>query len=115
MSQNWIEFKENFYFDNKTEFSIDLGNIGINKEVKKDFEKKFEKVFKDMQALESGSIANPDENRMVGHYWLRTPSLAPNNEIKECIEKTIKDIKETINSLYSLFLLLFINWLKVIR
>ena len=29
--------------------------------------------------------------------------------------ETIKDIKETINSLYSLFLLLFINWLKVIR
>lgn len=101
MSQNWIEFKENFYFDNKTEFSIDLGNIGINKEVKKDFEKKFEKVFKDMQALESGSIANPDENRMVGHYWLRTPSLAPNNEIKECIEKTIKDIKEFANNVHS--------------
>ena len=29
--------------------------------------------------------------------------------------ETVKDIKETINSLYSLFLLLFINWLKVTR
>ncbi|HLX52273.1 MAG TPA: hypothetical protein VKS82_28425 [Streptosporangiaceae bacterium] len=30
-----------------------------------------------MAALEAGGIANPDENRMVGHYWLRAPALAP--------------------------------------
>ena len=30
-----------------------------------------------MSELENGSIANPDENRMVGHYWLRSPDLAP--------------------------------------
>ena len=29
-----------------------------------------------MAALEKGAIANPDENRMVGHYWLRAPDLA---------------------------------------
>ena len=33
-----------------------------------------------MTALESGSMANPDEQRMVGHYWLRTPELAPTPE-----------------------------------
>ena len=27
-----------------------------------------------MEALEAGAIANPDENRRVGHYWLRAPS-----------------------------------------
>ena len=30
-----------------------------------------------MAALEAGSIANPDEDRAVGHYWLRSPDLAP--------------------------------------
>ena len=34
-----------------------------------------------MDALEKGAIANPDENRMVGHYWLRDPELAPTPEI----------------------------------
>ena len=29
-----------------------------------------------MRLLEAGAIANPDEHRMVGHYWLRTPDLA---------------------------------------
>ena len=30
-----------------------------------------------MQALEAGAVANPDEGRRVGHYWLRAPELAP--------------------------------------
>ena len=29
-----------------------------------------------MAALEAGAIANPDEKRMVGHYWLRAPRRA---------------------------------------
>ena len=32
------------------------------------------KAFEAMDALEHGAIANPDEHRMVGHYWLRAPS-----------------------------------------
>jgi len=47
-----------------------------------------------MAALESGAIANPDENRMVGHYWLRTPSLAPTPEIRKEIEDTVVQIKD---------------------
>lgn len=42
-----------------------------------------------MRRLESGAIANPDENRMVGHYWLRNPSLAPSEELKREIETTL--------------------------
>ena len=36
-----------------------------------------------------GAIANPDEKRMVGHYWLRAPDLAPTPEIAAEIRKTI--------------------------
>ncbi len=50
-------------------------------------------AFRDMDALEKGAIANPDENRMVGHYWLRNPDLAPTPEIAAEIRKTIADIK----------------------
>lgn len=46
-----------------------------------------------MAALEKGAIANPDENRMVGHYWLRTPDLAPTPAIAAEIRKTIADVK----------------------
>jgi glucose-6-phosphate isomerase len=35
------------------------------------------KAFADMKLLEAGGIANPDEKRMAGHYWLRNAELAP--------------------------------------
>jgi glucose-6-phosphate isomerase len=50
-------------------------------------------AFREMDALEKGAIANPDENRMVGHYWLRAPDLAPTPEIAAEIRKTVADIK----------------------
>jgi glucose-6-phosphate isomerase len=46
-----------------------------------------------MDDLESGAIANPDENRMVGHYWLRAPELAPTSEMTFAIRDTIVGIK----------------------
>jgi glucose-6-phosphate isomerase len=40
-----------------------------------------------MAALEAGAIANADERRMVGHYWLRAPELAPSAELRAEIRK----------------------------
>jgi glucose-6-phosphate isomerase len=47
-----------------------------------------------MNELEGGAIANPDENRMVGHYWLRDPERAPSEEITSAIQKTIVKVKD---------------------
>ncbi|MFQ5462003.1 MAG: glucose-6-phosphate isomerase [Phycisphaerae bacterium] len=42
-----------------------------------------------MDMLEQGGKANASENRMVGHYWLRDPSIAPDHtiaaDIRSCI------------------------------
>lgn len=46
-----------------------------------------------MDRLERGGIANPDENRMVGHYWLRKPELSPTPEIAAEIRDTVQQIK----------------------
>jgi glucose-6-phosphate isomerase len=46
-------------------------------------------AFADMRALEAGEIANPDEGRKVGHYWLRDASLAPTTELKGEVEEGI--------------------------
>ena len=43
-----------------------------------------------MAALESGAIANPDEGRRVGHYWLRNSALAPTAEMKAEIDETLE-------------------------
>ena len=50
------------------------------------------KAFDAMEELEKGSIANPDENRMVGHYWLRAPELAPDPAITRTIRETLAAI-----------------------
>lgn len=50
-------------------------------------------AFVAMDALEKGAIANPDENRMVGHYWLRAPELAPTPEMTAELRQTVADIK----------------------
>ena len=59
------------------------------------------KAISSMNELESGAIANPDENRMVGHYWLRNPELAPNEELTHAICETLLKVKDVTNSVHS--------------
>ena len=54
---------------------------------------KIHKAFADMVAVEAGAIANPDEGRMVGHYWLRNADLAPNEQLKKAIVGPIAALK----------------------
>ena len=53
----------------------------------------FPAAFLAMEALEAGAIANPDENRRVGHYWLRAPERAPDAETRSAIETTLARVK----------------------
>ncbi|ATB30484.1 glucose-6-phosphate isomerase [Melittangium boletus] len=48
-----------------------------------------DKAFDAMEALEKGAIANPDEQRRVGHYWLRAPELAPEPALTREVQDTI--------------------------
>jgi glucose-6-phosphate isomerase len=47
------------------------------------------RAFDAMEALEAGGLANPDEARMVGHYWLRAPERAPSAAIRRAIEENL--------------------------
>ncbi len=44
-----------------------------------------EHAFQAMANLEAGAIANPDEGRQVGHYWLRAPEFAPTTAQRDAI------------------------------
>ena len=54
----------------------------------------WEDTFSQMEALEAGGISNPDEQRLVGHYWLRDPSRAPTIELAEQIGATSAEVIE---------------------
>jgi glucose-6-phosphate isomerase len=49
-------------------------------------------AFDAMSALESGAVANADEKRRVGHYWLRAPDLAPEPAIADAIRGTLRRV-----------------------
>jgi glucose-6-phosphate isomerase len=55
-------------------------------------QERVDRALADMAALESGAIANPDEGRRVGHYWLRDSCLAP-AELATEIERDLRDVK----------------------
>jgi glucose-6-phosphate isomerase len=93
--QGWWERFQKYY----TEFpeiglALDLSRMNVDNTFFAAMEPRMQKAFADMAALESGAIANPDEKRMVGHYWLRNPALAPTPEIRKEIEETFKRIKD---------------------
>src|ERR1051325_5596693 len=73
--------------------AVDLSRMNFPEDFFPSMNARMEKAFEAMRQLEQGAIANPDENRMVGHYWLRNPSLAPTPDIRREIEENIANIK----------------------
>ena len=93
--QEWWERFQKYYTEfSKLGLAVDLSRMNVDDAFFAAMESRVQKAFADMAALEKGAIANPDENRMVGHYWLRNPALAPTPEIRREIEETLVRIKE---------------------
>ncbi len=80
---------------------LDISRMQFDDEFLNRMEPAMQEALSAMQILESGAIANPDENRMVGHYWLRTPSLAPADEIRLQIETTIDRIETFVSAIHA--------------
>lgn len=89
----WQRYQKWLYFQEGLGFYLDVSRMRFDDAFVKKMQPKFDKAFADMAELEKGAIANPDEDRMVGHYWLRNPKLAPTPELEEDIIKTIEQIE----------------------
>src|SRR6195256_6385076 len=92
-SSLWQRFQQYFLRYDDLGFSIDISRMKFPDDFFQKMGSKMDKAFAAMRDLEAGGIANPDEKRMVGHYWLRKPALAPNAELRAEIEKTNARIK----------------------
>ncbi len=73
--------------------SLDFSKLPLDDAFLASMQGKVERAFADLKALEAGAIANPDEGRMVGHYWLRNSDLAPTPELKAAIDLPLADVK----------------------
>jgi glucose-6-phosphate isomerase len=85
--QNWL------YYHEGLGIYLDVSRMRFDDSFVDTLRPKFDKAFRDMAALEAGAIANPDENRMVGHYWLRDSDLAPTPELQQEIVETLERIE----------------------
>ena len=85
----WKRFCNLLFFDQDLGLWLDISRMSLTASNLESLKGPFEKAFISMDNLEKGSIANPDENRQVGHYWLRNPHVAPSQEISDSIAKEI--------------------------
>ena len=88
----WKNFQKCYTSYPELGLSLDLSRMGFPNGLAETMVPQFQKAFTAMADLEKGSIANPDEKRMVGHYWLRNPALAPSPEIRKEIESALANI-----------------------
>ena len=76
MSPNWQRYQEFLCVVDTLGITLDVSRMGFTKAWMDGMAPKLGQAFDAMEALERGKIANPDEKRRVGHYWLRAPELA---------------------------------------
>jgi glucose-6-phosphate isomerase len=100
-SFTWDRFRHYLIENTELGFRLDVSRMDFGDSDLEQLSPKLELAFSAMEALESGAIANPDENRQVGHYWLRAPELAPEAALGSEIEKTLLQIKEFAAKIHS--------------
>ncbi len=91
--QLWQRFQEHYIDFPQLGLALDLSRMSFPNDFFTSMKDRIQKAFSEMAELEHGAIANPDERRMVGHYWLRNPALAPTPEIRRGIEEMILAVK----------------------
>src|SRR5213082_1326393 len=94
MNSLWQRFQKYFLRYNDIGFAIDISRMRFADDFLRSMGARAQKAFSEMRQLEAGAIANVDERRMVGHYWLRNPGLAPNASLRNDIEETNARIKK---------------------
>lgn len=89
----WERYKRHYCSAPAIGLGLDISRMGFDASFFSKMAGPMERAFEEMAELERGGIANADESRMVGHYWLRAPELSPNEEIAGAIRDTVSRIK----------------------
>ena len=98
--QLWERYKSRLYHDAELDLSVDTSRMNFPEGFLEEMEPRLQRAYAEMEELEKGGIANPDEERMVGHYWLRAPELAPDPPLSEEIQATLASVKAFASSVH---------------
>ena len=83
----WQRFQALLWHNSELGIWLDPSRMNLTEENLQALEPRFAEAFQAMAALEAGAIANQDEGREVGHYWLRDPDRAPTPEARQLIRR----------------------------
>lgn len=97
----WHRFRKYYREFPTLGLSIDVSRLNFPDDFLERMSAPIQKALIAMAELEKGAISNPDEKRMVGHYWLRRPALAPTATIREEIEKTLNSVEAFASKVHS--------------
>ena len=67
----WEQYKSMLFDDPDLGVRLDLSRMNLPPGALEAAQGLLAPAYAAMDSLEAGGIANPDEKRMVGHYWLR--------------------------------------------
>ena len=99
-SVTWQNFQQHYLDLPELGIALDTSRMNVPDKLPNELEILFRNAFQQMENLEKGGIANPDENRMVGHYWLRNPELAPSQDIQTVISSTLEKIQNFVAEIH---------------
>lgn len=92
-SELWSRYNELRIADAELGIELDVSRMRFPSSLFDKMSGEIGRAFSEMSELEAGSLANADEQRMVGHYWLRAPELAPDADLRDSIVETAARIK----------------------
>jgi glucose-6-phosphate isomerase len=73
--------RDGLFIDPGQNISVDINSVRLDDLFIRRMRPALSRALESMRVLEAGAVANVDEQRMVGHYWLRSPDLAPTGDI----------------------------------
>jgi len=94
----WERFCGGFYSNPHIGLTLDLSQMGMSPDTIAKATTRMQAAFGAMDRLEAGDIANADEKRMVGHYWLRAPHRAPTG-LAHKIQEVVDDVEAFAKSI----------------
>jgi len=92
-TQRWEEYQDSIVRYPELGFSLDISRMDAPDQLTDNLSEEIARAYQDRIALENGETVNQDENRAVGHYWLRNPDCA-SEEVGKWIRKVKADVVE---------------------
>jgi glucose-6-phosphate isomerase len=99
--QAWSRFSRRRFVARDLGVRVDLSGAGLDDDHLAAMAGASAAALGAMRALEAGAVANADEGRAVGHYWLRAPELAPGRDVAAAIEDALRELGSLVRAVHA--------------